>query len=148
MATKRLRHRSLPFALDEALSDREAALYKAAHAAAYGERQPHPQPRDPTVVEEQYLYAIEAFFNRRPTLGYDYIERGNHRALLRLGRSRTSQRNARDPSIGTRTSQRKDQAWISDKIRVLRHEGYPERQAIAIAYRMAGIPPRKQKRRS
>lgn len=30
---------------------------------------------------------------------------------------------------------------ISRKIRLLRHEGYPERQAIAIAYRMAGVPP-------
>lgn len=84
----RLRHRSLPFALDEALSDREHALYKAAQAAAYGERRTFPEPRNPTIVEDHYLRAIEAFFDRRPTLGYDLIERGNHRALLRLGRSR------------------------------------------------------------
>lgn len=32
--------------------------------------------------------------------------------------------------------------WISRKIRVLRHEGYPQRQAIAIAYREAGVAPR------
>lgn len=31
------------------------------------------------------------------------------------------------------------QEWISKKIRLLRHEGYPERQAIAIAYREAGV---------
>lgn len=84
----RLKHRSLPFALDEALSEREYALYKAAHAAAYGEYLPHPQPREPNEVEAQYLRAIDYFFDRRATRGYDSIERGNHRALLRLGRSR------------------------------------------------------------
>lgn len=85
---RRLKHRSLPFALDEALSDREYALYKAALAAAYGERLPHPQPRNPTPVEQHYLEAIQAFRDRRPTRGYDHIDRGNHRALLRLGRSK------------------------------------------------------------
>lgn len=37
---------------------------------------------------------------------------------------------------------------ISAKIRKLRHEGYPQDQAIAIAYRMAGIPPRPPRRSS
>ena len=30
--------------------------------------------------------------------------------------------------------------WISEKISKLRHEGYPQQQAIAIAHRMAGAP--------
>lgn len=38
------------------------------------------------------------------------------------------------------------QHFISEKIRILRHEGYPQDQAIAIAYRMAGVPPRRKKR--
>lgn len=37
--------------------------------------------------------------------------------------------------------------FISQKIRILRREGYEQRQAIAIAHRMAGVPPRKQGRR-
>lgn len=34
---------------------------------------------------------------------------------------------------------RKQQArrWISRKIRILRHEGYPQRKAVALAYAMA-----------
>jgi len=32
---------------------------------------------------------------------------------------------------------RKAENWISRKIRKLRHEGYPQRQSIAIAYAMA-----------
>jgi hypothetical protein len=35
---------------------------------------------------------------------------------------------------------RKSQEWISEKISKLRHEGYPQEQAIAIAHRMAGAP--------
>ena len=38
----------------------------------------------------------------------------------------------------------KKRAQISRKIRILMREGYPQRQAIAIAYRMAGVP-RKRK---
>jgi hypothetical protein len=49
--------------------------------------------------------------------------------------------NARDRGIS-----REKQKWISDKIRKLRHEGYPQNQAIAISYRMAGIPPRRSRR--
>lgn len=83
------RRRRLPFfTIDDALSDREYAIYKAALAAAYGERRSYPQPRNPTAVEEHYLHAIEAFWDRRPTRGYDHIDRGNHRALLRLGRAK------------------------------------------------------------
>ena len=37
---------------------------------------------------------------------------------------------------------REQQEFIQEKIRVLRHEGYPQRQAIAVAYSMAGVPPR------
>ena len=40
-----------------------------------------------------------------------------------------------------------EQEQISAKIRVLRHEGYPPKQAIAIAYRMAGVPERGARRR-
>lgn len=36
--------------------------------------------------------------------------------------------------------------WISNKIRVLMHEGYPQKQAIAIAFRMAGVPKRKRRK--
>ena len=35
------------------------------------------------------------------------------------------------------------QAFISSKIPILVDEGYPQAQAIAIAYRMAGVPPRR-----
>lgn len=34
--------------------------------------------------------------------------------------------------------------WISNKIRLLRHEGYPESQSVAIAYNMAGESNRKR----
>lgn len=43
---------------------------------------------------------------------------------------------SRDPR---RYISRAKQRRISEKIRVLRHEGYPQRQAIAIAYRMEGV---------
>ena len=85
--TRRIRHTSMTFALDDALSEREYMLYKAANAAAYGEQPGFPEPNRPNVVEQHYINAIEAFFERRPTRGYDEIERGNHKALLRLGRS-------------------------------------------------------------
>lgn len=49
---------------------------------------------------------------------------------------RAKSREARDPRRGiSRTKQRR----IAEKIRTLRHEGYPQRQAIAIAYRMEGV---------
>lgn len=57
------------------------------------------------------------------------------RVRRHLGGAPLSERDARKP---TRAQQR----FISDKIRVLREEGYPEKQAIAVAYRMAGVPPR------
>jgi hypothetical protein len=41
-------------------------------------------------------------------------------------------------------SKRAQQAFISQKIRILRHEGYPPGQAVAIALRMGGVPPRPQ----
>ena len=50
-------------------------------------------------------------------------------------RDRDRLRHRRNPSAPPQ----KTQKWISKKIRLLRHEGYPERQAIAIAYRMAGV---------
>ena len=37
------------------------------------------------------------------------------------------------------------QRWISRKIRILRREGYPQDQAVAIAYRMAGVPQRRRR---
>lgn len=41
---------------------------------------------------------------------------------------------------------RSKEKFIGEKIRTLRHEGYPPKQSVAIAYRMAGIPPRAKKR--
>ena len=82
----------MTFALEQALSDREQKLLKAAQKAAYGEWIDRPEPVNATVPEQFYIDAIEAFRNRRPTLGYDLIERGNHRALLRLGRENRRQR--------------------------------------------------------
>lgn len=35
---------------------------------------------------------------------------------------------------------RKSKDWISEKIRKLVHEGYEQKQAVAIAHRMAGAP--------
>ncbi len=55
--------------------------------------------------------------------------------LKRRTSSRPPARDKRAPRIG-----RAKREWISAKIRVLRHEGYPEKQAIAIAHRMAGVP--------
>lgn len=51
-------------------------------------------------------------------------------------REQLSARSSRDRS---RRVSRSTQRQISDKIRVLRHEGYPQRQAVAIAYRMHGV---------
>ncbi|MES2179846.1 MAG: hypothetical protein V4550_18440 [Gemmatimonadota bacterium] len=43
---------------------------------------------------------------------------------------------------------RKKRAWISRKIRFLiKREGYPQRQAIAIAYRMAGVPRKRARKK-
>ena len=50
---------------------------------------------------------------------------------------------SRDPArarTGRRLSKRQ-RTFISRKIPILMDEGYPQRQAIAIAYRMAGVPP-------
>lgn len=38
------------------------------------------------------------------------------------------------------------QKTIARKVRILRREGYPEKQAVAIAYRTAGVRPRKTRR--
>lgn len=50
---------------------------------------------------------------------------------------------ARDPSRRPRVIRPTPQqrAFIAKKIPILIHEGYPQRQAIAIAFRMAGAPP-------
>ena len=53
-------------------------------------------------------------------------------------------RRHRSPNAPTFAKQR----FISRKIRILRHEGYPPKQAEAIAYRYAGVPRRKARRRS
>lgn len=64
---------------------------------------------------------------------------GTRNALADLRRSGLvverdpAQRGERRPKLS-----REKQKWISEKIRVLRREGYPQNQAIAIAYRMAG----------
>lgn len=50
---------------------------------------------------------------------------------------RRSAGSARDPRISPAKRH-----WISEKVRLLRREGRPPRQAVAIAYRLAGVPPR------
>lgn len=42
---------------------------------------------------------------------------------------------------------KKSDAWVSAKIQKLRHEGYPEKQSVAIAFSMAGRPKRTKKDR-
>lgn len=54
---------------------------------------------------------------------------------------------SRDPGKRRGGVTRAQRKFISEKIRILRHEGRPEAQAIAIAYRMAGVPPRASKAR-
>lgn len=41
----------------------------------------------------------------------------------------------------------KTRAKVSRKVRLLRHEGYPAKQAVAIAYRMSGVATKKTRRR-
>ena len=50
------------------------------------------------------------------------------------------------PRRGTKPTARQ-RAYIQRKIPILRREGYPPDQAVAIAYRMAGVPPRPAKRK-
>ena len=54
---------------------------------------------------------------------------------------------ARDPRRSRRPLSsrptRRQRTFIEKKIPILIDEGYPQRQAIAIAYRMAGVPPRR-----
>lgn len=88
MKKRRLKHASLPFALDEALSASEQSLLHAAYAAGRGELIGHAEPRHPNVVESHFENAISAFVTNRATRGYDEIDRGIHKALLRLGRSK------------------------------------------------------------
>ena len=55
---------------------------------------------------------------------------------------------ARDPAqarTGRRLSKRQRE-FIARKIPILMDEGYPQRQAVAIAYRMAGVPRREPRR--
>jgi hypothetical protein len=87
-----LRHSSLSFALDEALSSVERELLTAARREADGERTRLSEPRRPNPVEAHYLNAIFAFRAGRMTHGFDELDRGDRRALLRLGRSNRSRR--------------------------------------------------------
>ena len=57
----------------------------------------------------------------------------------RCAHQRRDARKTRAPTATTSAQRR----FISEKIRILRHEGYPPRQAAAIAYRMAGVPRRR-----
>lgn len=52
---------------------------------------------------------------------------------------------SRNRSRSRRRSRKQD--CVSRKIRILRKEGYPQRQAIAIAYSMCGRARRSRKRR-
>lgn len=74
---------------------------------------------------------------------------GNYRSFREADEAaRRFIRAERDPARprGRRISREK-QRRISDKIRVLRHEGYPQRQAIAIAHQMEGVSRRRRDRR-
>ena len=62
----------------------------------------------------------------------------NHRAIARDGRS-----SRRRPHPLSPHPTRRQRTLIGKKIPLLIDEGYPQRQAIAIAYRMAGVPPRR-----
>ena len=53
---------------------------------------------------------------------------------------------ARARTGSQRRPTRKQREFIARKIPVLIDEGYSQRQAIAIAYRMAGVPPRQSER--
>lgn len=83
----------------------------------------------PTLAQEMGRFFAPA--SRDPRSGRD----SKHGA----GRARKTKL----PRTRGRRALRAKQKWISEKIRVLRHEGYPPAQAIAIAYRMAGVPPRR-----
>lgn len=62
-----------------------------------------------------------------------------HTEIQKVLKRREAQ-TGRDPS-------RAKKRFISKKIKILRHEGYPERQSIAIAYRKAGVAPRRGRKR-
>ena len=62
----------------------------------------------------------------------------NHRAIARDGRS-----SRRRPHPLSPHPTRRQRTFIGKKIPILIDEGYPQQQAIAIAYRMAGVPPRR-----
>lgn len=57
-----------------------------------------------------------------------------HPASGGTGRTKSSRDSAR-----SKKPTKRQQAFIQEKIRTLRHEGYPQRQAIAIAHSMAGV---------
>ena len=51
------------------------------------------------------------------------------------------------PEVSSRDPQtRAQRRLIAEKIPILRCEGYPQEQAVAVAYRMAGVPPRRGRR--
>lgn len=76
----------------------------------------------------------------------------NYRAEVER-RRKTGRYAARDANRGMRSSKsstpsaRGSSREISEKIGILRREGYEQRQAIAIAHRMAGVSPRSQDRK-
>ena len=65
------------------------------------------------------------------------------RRLAEIALRRHLQKTGTERDVSPRQS-----TFIREKIPVLIDEGYPQRQAIAIAYRMAGVPPRGDGRRT
>lgn len=82
-----MKKRNHKLTFDRALTAQEWKIRDAAIGASHGEKKAYPEPRSPNKVEECYLRAIEAFERRNLTRGFDHMDRGDHRALLRLGRS-------------------------------------------------------------
>lgn len=79
-------------------------------------------------------------------------ERGSHVAHAGNAAKRDRSKSRRTPTGRVHHHRKagaptfKKQKWISSKIALLRHEGYPPKQAEAIAYRMAGVSSLKKKR--
>lgn len=105
-------------------------------------------PKDYRLRGEHGVHKVMLGAESGHGFGLTTLERLSTSELRRLAKryaadQRTSgqaDKRRRHRSPGAPTFQK--QAWISRKIRKLRHEGYPSKQAEAIAYRMAGIPAR------
>jgi hypothetical protein len=60
--------------------------------------------------------------------------------LTRKRPKKTARKRQATKKRSVKRKDRKTQAWVQKKVRLLMKEGYPRLQSFAIAYRMAGIP--------